>query len=168
MKTKSLMALLKEKDLAKFENFLQMMEPGSIASEDEVEFFECAPDEWKLKYLDVSYPGTQAERVMMVKGSPEVLKKSCRLWSFWEDNVKWVLVSGTHEVCKTVISSLNSRPGTEIEILMLKRNSRELLTMWLEKYECLAEDSERLLHEDSSLFILKNMYIEDQIRKMPH
>ena len=82
--------------------------------------------------------------------------------------MKWVLVSGTHEVCKTVISSLKSRPGTEIELLMLKRNSRELLAMWLEKYEYLAEDSERLLHEDSSLFILKNMYIEDQIRKMPH
>ncbi len=168
MKPNSLMALLKEKDLVRFENFLQTMTPGSIALEDEIEFFKCAPDEWKLKYLDVSYPCIQAERVMMVKGSSEVLKKSCHLWSFWEDNVKWVLVSGTHEVCKTVISSLKSRPGTEIELLMLKRNSRELLAMWLEKYEYLAEDSERLLHEDSSLFILKNMYIEDQIRKMPH
>lgn len=167
MNSKSLMTLLKEKDISEFETFLKTMETSSVAFDDEVEFFKSAPDNWKLKYLDVKYPSSQAERVIMVKCSPDILQKSCSLWGFWEDNVKWALTSAAHEVCKNVISCLGVRPSVEVEILMLKRNSRELLSMWLEKYECLSEDAERLLHEDSSLFILKNMYIEDQIKKMP-
>ena len=139
------------------------MEIGKISEEEETEFFKLAPDEWKFDYISVSYPQPASERVLMISGSFETLKKSYDLWGFWDENVNWALVSGTHEVCKKIILCMTYRPGTEAEKLMLKRNSRELFTLWLEKYKSLSEDAEKLINEDIKLSQLKNIYIEQQI-----
>lgn len=167
MKAVHFLEILKENDLAKFENFLKNMEIGEVDSKDEVEFFREAPEDWKQKYIEVSYPCPASERVLMVLGEPETLKKSYDLWGFWDENVNWIFVSGTHDVCKKVLTCMTYQPSCEAEILMLKRNSRELLSIWLEKYGSLSEDGEKLLHEESGLQHLKSIYIDEQIKKMP-
>ena len=99
----------------------------------------------------------------MISGSVETLKKSYDLWGFWEENVNWAFLSATHEVCKKLITCMTSRPSYEAEKQMLLRNSRELFTMWIEKYKVLSEDAEKLINEDIKLGHLKSIYIEFQI-----
>lgn len=163
MKNTNLLELLKEKNRSDYESFLKTMEIGKISEEEETEFFKSAPDDWKSSYISVSYPQPASERVLMISGSMETLKKSYELWGFWDENVNWAFLSGTHEVCKKIILCMTYRPSTESEILMLKRNSRELLTLWLEKYKSLSEDAEKLINDDIELLLLKNIYIEQQI-----
>lgn len=163
MKNTNLLELLKEKNRIDYESFLKTMEIGKISEEEETEFFKLAPDDWKYDYISVSYPQPASERVLMISGSLETLKRSCDLWGFWDENVNWAFLSGTHEVCKKIIACMTSRPSYEAEELMLKRNSRELLSIWLDKYKSLSEDGERLINDDIKLLQLKNIYIEEQI-----
>ena len=165
MQNTNLLAILEEKDRAKYEDFLKTMEVGKITSEEELQFFKSAPDDWVYHYICVSYPQPASERVLMISGSAETLKKSHDLWGFWEENVNWAFLSATHEVCKKLINCMTAKPSYEAEELMLKRNSIELFTMWIEKYKVLGEDAERLLHEEIKLSQLKSIYVDFQINR---
>ncbi len=158
-----LMEILQEKNRAKFEMFLRSLENGQVSEEDEADFFKEAPQDWLSDYLDVTFPQKASERVLMVVGSDTLLQKSHDLWGFWDENVHWVFASGTHSVCERVLSCMKSAPGYEAEELMLRRNSRDLLVLWLEKFKSLSEDGERIICEDNSLQELKNLYIEKMI-----
>ncbi|MBQ8870462.1 MAG: hypothetical protein IJ019_03705 [Alphaproteobacteria bacterium] len=161
----ALLAILEEKDHTRFENFIKGMEVGRVTPEEETQFFKTAPDDWLYEYICVSYPQPASERVLMISASVETLKRSYDLWGFWEENVIWAFMAGTHDVCKKVITCMTSRPSYEAEELMLKRNSRELFTMWIEKYKVLSEDAEKLLHDDIKLSQLKSIYIEYQLNE---
>lgn len=165
MNNTNLLAILEEKDHTKFESFIKGMDIGKVTVEEEAQFFKSAPQDWVAEYVCVTYPQVTSERVLMISASAETLKKSYDLWGFWEENVVWAFLSGTHEVCKKLITCMTAKPSYEAEKLMLKRNSRELFTMWIEKYKVLSEDGEKLLHDDIMLAQLKSIYIEYQLNE---
>ncbi|MBQ7304024.1 MAG: hypothetical protein IJW75_03810 [Alphaproteobacteria bacterium] len=51
------------------------MEVGKVTAEEESEFFKTAPDDWIADYISVTYPQPASERILMVSGSEETLKK---------------------------------------------------------------------------------------------
>ena len=163
MKNTNLLGILKEKNRNKYEQFLQTSDMAKVTAEEELEFFKTAPEDWLADYISVTYPQIASERVLMVTANVEVLKKAYDMWGFWDENIKWLFMSATHNVCIKVLSCMTDNPGYGAEMLMIKRNSRELLQLWLEKFSGLSEDAERLLHEDNSLQELKSLYIEKMI-----
>ena len=165
MKKTNLLAILKEKNFPKYLQFLKTMDIGKITEEEETEFFKTAPEDWRYNYICVTYPRIASEKCLMVNGTLDTLKKSYELWSFWEDNINWLFLSASHETCKKVLSCISHRPSEEAEVLMLKRNSRELLTMWLNKFHNLSDGGEKLINEDFSLYQLKNFYIDQQLEE---
>lgn len=165
MKKTSLLTILKEKDFPQYLRFIKKMDIGKITEEEETEFFKTAPEDWRYNYICVTYPRVAAEKCLMLNGTLETLKKTYELWGFWEENVNWLFLSAGHETCKKVLSCITNRPSAEAEVLMLKRNSRELLTMWLNKYHCLSDEGEKLINEDFSLYQLKNFYIDQQLEE---
>ncbi len=161
----NLLTILKEKSRINYENFLKTMEVGKVTAEEEAEFFKTAPDDWIADYISVTYPQPASERILMVSGSEETLKKSYDLWGFWDENVNWAFACSTEKVCKRIISCMSYYPGYEAENLMLNRNSNDLLKLWVEKYKTLSEESEKRLHEELKLAGLKESYILSQIDK---
>ena len=166
MKNTNLLDILKENDSSKYLQFLQTMDLGKITEEEETEFFKKAPEDWCYNYICVTYPRVSSERCLMLKATSQTLQKSYDLWGFWDENINWMFLSAGHETCKKVLSCITYRPSEEAEVLMLKRNSRELLIMWLNKYHYLSEEGEKLINEDFSLYQLKNFYIGHQIEEL--
>lgn len=164
MKKTDLHKLLQENDYAKFQEFIKSVEIGSVTEDEEREFFRAAPKEWLQDYISRVYPQPSSERVLMVRGTPETLKISEEMWGFWEENILWAFKMSAMPVCKKILDSLSIRPGDEIELAMIKRKSSNLLKLWLEKFHNLGESSEKLIHESSEYFPLKQLYINEQLK----
>lgn len=159
-----LLDLLEQRDENAFKAFIASTEIESITEEEETQFMLFAPTKLVELYVSNVYLFPASERFLMLDVKfNKALKIYGKLWGLYSENVLWAFQNASIVSCHVVLSCLNSYPGAEVEIAMLKRESVPLLNSWLKKFHELSESGERLLHEDITLSLLKSVYIEQQI-----
>ena len=156
---KNLIEILKSNDYRGFKELLGSDEIGKVSENEEMEFFKTAPVHWQKAYLRVTWLRPQAEKCLMITGSPEILKWSYKEWGFWRENVLWAFFTASPSTATKVLKCFDEYPGAEAELAMVRRNNINLLKAWLEKYHSLSEDSERYLEEHPEVQSLKSEYV---------
>lgn len=157
---KSLIDILKNGDYRGFKEFIRSDKMGHVRESEEIEFFKTAPEHWQKAYLKVMWPQPHSEKCLMITGTQEVLKWSCREWGFWRENVLWAFFTASPSIASKVLKCFDEYPGADAELAMIRRNDVNLLKVWLEKYHTLSEDSERYLEERPEAQSMKSEYVD--------
>ena len=165
MRNTNILDILAKKDEQAFQNFVESMEVGRLAEDEEAEFVLKAPPTWLEAYFKKVYPYPRSERCMMADPKYQKALKVCeRFWGLYEENLLWAFQNLPVSLCEMVLNCLEGTPGAEVEKAMLERQDAELLKVWLKKFKVLSEEGERLLEENLSFQSLKSAYIEEQMR----
>lgn len=160
---KTLSGLLAENNYPAFLKLVHSSKVHAVTEEDISSFLVDAPEDWKQTLFNVMAPSKRVEIEILRYSTPSTISLVKSRWGLYEESVLWAMENASDEVAEALILSMSERLDSEGEVLLLKRKNLELFKIYLQKFNHLEEDAERLINEDSSLFVLKSYYIEQQM-----
>jgi len=156
-------SLLKKKD---YETFLQLAQKGKISAQQQLQFYKEAPDLWIQTLINYCPPSQEAEKIVIQRQLSEGIHLISVLYGFDSATLAWVMKDGDDKMVKNVVDCLYNKPSVKIEQLMVRRQDKELLKLWISKFYTLEESTERILHEELELSSMLSYYIDLQNGKV--